>query len=104
MPWPVPGRLKLGRPARVIRGHGPGSGSYLEADGGTAGPVGGGTHLAAQRELLEMMGCTGKGSAARLAEIIAGFALALDFSTVSAAVSGYFASAHERLGRNRLAR
>ncbi|MGG2464095.1 hydroxymethylglutaryl-CoA reductase [Streptomyces sp. RGM 3693] len=68
------------------------------------GTVGGGTHLPAQHELLEMMGCTGKGSAARLAEIIAGFALALDLSTVSAAVSGHFASSHERLGRNRPAR
>ncbi|MFD7235310.1 phosphotransferase [Streptomyces syringium] len=65
------------------------------------GTVGGGTHLPTQRELLESMGCTGPGSAARLAEIIAGFALALDLSTVSAAVSGQFASAHERLGRNR---
>ncbi|MEU7380210.1 hydroxymethylglutaryl-CoA reductase [Streptomyces sp. NPDC042207] len=65
------------------------------------GTVGGGTHLPAQRELLEMMGCTGKGSAVRLAEVIAGFALALDLSTVSAAVSGHFVSAHERLGRNR---
>ncbi|MFI9248749.1 phosphotransferase [Streptomyces sp. NPDC053069] len=65
------------------------------------GTVGGGTHLPAQHELLEAMGCTGRGSTARLAEIIAGFALALDLSTVSAAVSGQFASAHERLGRNR---
>ncbi|WP_082317517.1 hydroxymethylglutaryl-CoA reductase, partial [Streptomyces sp. NRRL WC-3549] len=65
------------------------------------GTVGGGTHLPAQHELLEAMGCTGRGSAARLAEIIAGFALALDLSTVSAAVSGDFAAAHERLGRNR---
>ncbi|MFD8993424.1 phosphotransferase [Streptomyces abikoensis] len=65
------------------------------------GTVGGGTHLPAQHELLESMGCTGRGSAARLAEIIAGFALALDLSTVSAAASGQFASAHERLGRNR---
>ncbi|MFI9203033.1 phosphotransferase [Streptomyces sp. NPDC053048] len=65
------------------------------------GTVGGGTHLPTQQELLEAMGCTGRGSAARLAEIIAGFALALDLSTVSAAVSGQFASAHERLGRNR---
>ncbi|MDF3289896.1 phosphotransferase [Streptomyces silvisoli] len=65
------------------------------------GTVGGGTHLPTQHELLESMGCTGRGSAARLAEIIAGFALALDLSTVSAAVSGQFASAHERLGRNR---
>lgn len=65
------------------------------------GTVGGGTHLPVQRELLEVMGCAGAGGTARLAEIIAGFALALDLSTVSAAVSGQFADAHERLGRNR---
>ncbi|MFJ5117968.1 hydroxymethylglutaryl-CoA reductase [Kitasatospora sp. NPDC088548] len=65
------------------------------------GTVGGGTHLPAQRELLETMGCTGRGSAHRLAEIVAGFALALDLSTVSAAVAGHFAGAHERLGRSR---
>ncbi|MEU6523296.1 hydroxymethylglutaryl-CoA reductase [Streptomyces sp. NPDC046924] len=65
------------------------------------GTVGGGTHLPTQHELLEAMGCTGRGSAVRLAEIIAGFALALDLSTVSAAVAGHFADAHERLGRNR---
>lgn len=66
------------------------------------GTVGGGTHLPTQHEMLALMGCTGPGSAVRLAEIIAGFALALDLSTVSAAVSDDFASAHERLGRNRL--
>ncbi|WP_327258296.1 hypothetical protein [Streptomyces sp. NBC_01240] len=65
------------------------------------GTVGGGTHLPAQRELLETMGCTGRGSAHRLAEIVAGFALALDLSTVSAAIAGHFADAHERLGRSR---
>ncbi|MYQ82068.1 hydroxymethylglutaryl-CoA reductase [Streptomyces sp. SID4923] len=65
------------------------------------GTVGGGTHLPTQREMLELLGCTGRGGAARLAEIIAGFALALDLSTVSAAVSGDFAAAHDRLGRTR---
>ncbi|GAB2798379.1 hydroxymethylglutaryl-CoA reductase [Streptomyces chlorus] len=65
------------------------------------GTVGGGTHLPTQHELLKAMGCTGRGSAVRLAEIIVGFALALDLSTVSAAVAGHFADAHERLGRNR---
>jgi len=37
----------------------------------------------------------------RLVEIIAGFALALDISTLASIGSGHFASAHERLGRNR---
>ncbi len=65
------------------------------------GTVGGGTHLPRQRALLEMMGCAGEGQTPRLAEIIAGFALALDLSTLSAVISGQFAAAHERLGRNR---
>ncbi len=65
------------------------------------GTVGGGTHLPGQRALLESMGCHGAGNVARLAEIVAGFCLALDLSTLSAVASGQFASAHERLGRNR---
>jgi len=65
------------------------------------GTVGGGTHLPAQRALLEAMGCVGEGSSARLAGIIAGFCLALDLSTLSAMLTGEFAAAHERLGRNR---
>jgi hypothetical protein len=48
-----------------------------------------------------MMGCTGDGSSQRLAEIIAGFCLALDLSTLAAIATGEFALAHERLGRNR---
>jgi hydroxymethylglutaryl-CoA reductase (NADPH) len=65
------------------------------------GTVGGGTQLPRQNELLRLMGCTGPGSSARLAEIIAGFCLALDLSTASALASGEFATAHEKLGRNR---
>jgi len=65
------------------------------------GTVGGGTHLSRQREYLEILGCVGAGKASRLAEIVAGFCLALDLSTLSAIAGGQFASAHERLGRNR---
>jgi NADP-dependent 3-hydroxy-3-methylglutaryl-CoA reductase len=65
------------------------------------GTVGGGTHLPNQRDALEMMGCVGPNSLRRLAEIIAGFCLALDLSTLSAVASGQFVAAHERLGRNR---
>ncbi|WP_290713466.1 MULTISPECIES: hypothetical protein [Gordonia] len=65
------------------------------------GTVGGGTQLPQQNDYLEMIGCTGTGSAARLGEIIAGYALALDLSTMSAVIGGQFATAHERLGRNR---
>lgn len=65
------------------------------------GTVGGGTGLPQQRECLELLGCTAPGSKSRLAEIIAGFCLALDLSTLSAVASDEFANAHERLGRNR---
>ncbi len=65
------------------------------------GTVGGGTSLAHQRECLDIMGCAGPGNSHRLAEIIAGYCLALDLSTLSAIASGQFASAHEKLGRNR---
>jgi len=65
------------------------------------GTVGGGTALPRQRQMLEMLGCAGPGKVSRLAEIIASFCLALDVSTLSAVSTGQFASAHERLGRNR---
>ncbi|MBV6442970.1 MAG: hypothetical protein EPGJADBJ_04697 [Saprospiraceae bacterium] len=65
------------------------------------GTVGGGTHLPRQQEALALMGCRGKGKLPRLAQIIAGFALALEISTFSAIVGGQFAKAHEKLGRNK---
>lgn len=65
------------------------------------GTVGGGTGLPAQHDFLEAMGCAGSDRSLRLAEIICGFALALDLSTQAAVTGGQFADAHERLGRNR---
>ena len=65
------------------------------------GTVGGGTHLPRQKQLLELMGCAGSGGVDRFAEIIAGFSLALDLSTLAAVAGGQFAAAHERMGRNR---
>ncbi len=65
------------------------------------GTVGGGADLPLQREYLKMLDCYGANKAGRLAEIIAGFCLALDLSTMSALVNGTFVKAHERLGRNR---
>ena len=65
------------------------------------GTVGGGTHLPAQHALLELLGCTGPGTGRRLAEIVGGFCLGLDLSTLAAIATGEFATAHERLGRNR---
>jgi len=75
--------------------------AHLQLPSLIVGTVGGGTHLDRQNELLRMLGCQGEHSAERFAEIIAGFALALDLSTVAAIASGEFALAHERLGRNR---
>ena len=65
------------------------------------GTVGGGTTLPRQQQMLELMDCAGPGKVSRLAEIIVSFCLALDLSTMSAIISGQFASAHERLGRNK---
>lgn len=79
---------------------GDGVGARLSLRGLAIGTVGGGTHFPAQRALLEMMGCAGSGTVRRLAEIIAGYGLALDISTLAAVTSNHFAGAHERLGRN----
>jgi NADP-dependent 3-hydroxy-3-methylglutaryl-CoA reductase len=65
------------------------------------GTVGGGTSLPHQQQWLTALGCAGPGGGARFAEIVAGFALALDVSTLAALVSGQFADAHQRLGRSR---
>jgi NADP-dependent 3-hydroxy-3-methylglutaryl-CoA reductase len=65
------------------------------------GTVGGGTALPRQRQMLELLDCAGPGKVSRLAEIIVSYCLALDLSTMSAVISGQFASAHERLGRNK---
>ncbi|MBD2527702.1 hypothetical protein H6G86_36380 [Nostoc sp. FACHB-133] len=61
------------------------------------GTVGGGTRLPHQREALQMIGCDGTGKSPCLAEIICGFALALDLSTLSALVADEFAAAHHPL-------
>jgi NADP-dependent 3-hydroxy-3-methylglutaryl-CoA reductase len=84
----------------------------MELDGGdlvasillpslVTGTVGGGTGLPHQQELLAALGCAGAGGSTRFAEIVAGFALALDVSTAAAMASGQFADAHQRLGRSR---
>jgi hydroxymethylglutaryl-CoA reductase len=84
----------------------------MEVDGGdliatlllpslVIGTVGGGTSLPNQRDWLTALGCAGAGGSARFAEIVAGFALALDVSTTAALASGQFADAHQRLGRAR---
>ncbi len=65
------------------------------------GTVGGGTHVSKQAEALAMMDCLGSGKAHRFAKLIAGFSLALEISTYAAIMSGEFAKAHEKLGRNK---
>lgn len=62
---------------------------------------GGGTHLPTQRECLESMGCYGEGKVGKLAEIIAGVALAGELSLGAAICTREWVTAHERFGRNR---
>jgi hydroxymethylglutaryl-CoA reductase (NADPH) len=65
------------------------------------GTVGGGTHLRKQSEGLHILKCAGVGKVNRFAKLIAGFAMGLEISTYAAIVSGEFAKAHEKLGRNK---
>ena len=62
---------------------------------------GGGTGLPTQHECLEMMDCVGKNKVKKLAEIIAGVALAGEVSLASAISSLDWVSSHEKYGRNR---
>jgi len=62
---------------------------------------GGGTGLATQRECLELLGCTGRGSVRKLAEIVGGVSLAGEISLASAISSLDWVSSHEKYGRNR---
>jgi hydroxymethylglutaryl-CoA reductase (NADPH) len=62
---------------------------------------GGGTNLPTQRECLEVLGCVGKGKVNKLAEIIAGVALAGEISLAAAISSSDWVSSHEKYGRNR---
>ena len=62
---------------------------------------GGGTALATQQECLALLGCVGRGKVNRLAEIVAGVALAGELSLASAISSSDWVSSHEQYGRNR---
>jgi len=62
---------------------------------------GGGTALATQREMLEMMNCYGPGNSNKLAEIIAATVLAGETSLSGAVLAGDWVSSHDQLGRNR---
>ncbi len=63
------------------------------------GTVGGGTRLPTQRECLELMGCRGKGSAKKFAEICAAVVLGGEISIMGALAAGQFAKAHKDFGR-----
>ena len=65
------------------------------------GTIGGGTSLPSQKDNLKIMNCYGPGKVERFAKLICGYSLALEVSTAAALVSGQFAIAHERLGRNK---
>jgi hydroxymethylglutaryl-CoA reductase (NADPH) len=62
---------------------------------------GGGVKLATQNESLQILGCTGRNTVNKLAEIIAGVVLAGEISLASAISSSDWVSSHEQYGRNR---
>ena len=62
---------------------------------------GGGTHLATQRECLEMLDCYGKDKVRKFAEIVAATVLCGELSLGSAIVAEEWVSAHDLYGRNR---
>ncbi len=65
----------------------------------TVGTVGGATRLRQQKANLQLLGCQGPSSAAKLAEIICAACLALEISLGGAVVSHEFAQAHTNFGR-----
>lgn len=65
------------------------------------GTVGGGTGLPTQKECLEILECTGKGSAVKFAEICCAVALAGELSIASALSANHFTQAHKKLGRKK---
>ncbi len=65
----------------------------------SVGTVGGGTRLKQQNKNLQMLGCTGKNSSKKLAEIVCASALALELSLGGAIVTDEFAQAHAKYGR-----
>ncbi len=59
------------------------------------GTVGGGTGLPTQQECLQLLQCSGPGSARKLAEICGALALAGEVSIAAALASGEFSKAHK---------
>lgn len=65
------------------------------------GTIGGGTALPGQRRYLDSMGCSGPGSAKKLAEICAAVVLAGEISIAAAIAAGHFTRAHMHYGRKK---
>lgn len=65
------------------------------------GTVGGGTQLPTQRECLNLMGCSGTGSARKLAEIMGAVILGGELSIAAAVASHDFVRAHKIFGRKK---
>ena len=62
---------------------------------------GGGTGLPTQRECLDVLGCYGKGSVQKFAEIVAATVLCGELSLAAAIVADEWVSSHDAYGRNR---
>ena len=65
------------------------------------GTVGGGTGLPTQSECLALIGCKGKGTAKKFAEICTATVLAGEISIMGALAAGQFAQAHQAYGRKK---
>jgi hydroxymethylglutaryl-CoA reductase (NADPH) len=65
------------------------------------GSVGGGTHLPSQRAALNILGLSGSGNAAALAEIAAALCLCGEISIIGAVAAGEFTRAHRKFARER---
>lgn len=65
------------------------------------GTVGGGTGLPSQNAGLQILGLSGAGNAAALAEVAAVLCLCGEISIIAAMSSGHFTQAHEKLARQR---
>jgi hydroxymethylglutaryl-CoA reductase (NADPH) len=65
------------------------------------GSIGGGTALPSQAALLRLVGLTGDGKAAALAEVVAALCLCGEISIIGAIAAGEFVRAHRKLARER---
>lgn len=65
------------------------------------GAVGGGTGLPSQNAALSLLGISGPGAAAALAEVVAAICLCGEISIMAAIASGDFTRAHDKLARGR---